>query len=74
MGQVPKVPAVLIRTTVNVIEAPIKREVHLTSGCYTLADTNCGGCRALLGWRYLTAHEKVTCKRRIPIQSHTRVS
>lgn len=59
MGQRPKVPGVLIKSTVNVVEAPVKREEHLTSGCYTLADTSCGGCRAPLGWRYLTAHEKV---------------
>lgn len=58
MGQRPRVPGLLIKSTVNVVESPVKREEHLTSGCYTLTDTSCGGCQAPLGWRYLTAHEK----------------
>lgn len=60
MGNLPRVPGLLLNSTsANVIESASKREEHLTSGCYTLADASCGGCEASLGWRYVAAHEKV---------------
>ena len=52
------VPALLLRTAVNVEPSSPTRTEQLSTGVYRLVDVRCRSCHTHLGWKYLAAESQ----------------